>query len=57
MESTRVYTPLGFIACPLNQCTGHTMNLGRVYTPLGLIVCPLAQCRVHTMLSPGLTPP
>ena len=41
MNLGRVYTPLGFIVCPLDYFRAHAMNLGRVYTPLGFIVCRL----------------
>ena len=41
MNLSRVYTPSGFIACPLDPCSWLVMNLGTVYTPLGFIVCPL----------------
>ena len=40
MNSRRVYTPLGFTVCPLDCCSGHTINRRRVYTPLVFVVCP-----------------
>ena len=42
MNPRRVYTTLGFTACPLDYYRAHPMNHGRVYSPLGFMVCPLA---------------
>ena len=37
MKPRRVYTPLGFVTSPLDQCTADSMNHWRVWTPVGFM--------------------